>query len=100
MAGYSFASDPVLVADFKTLSIPERLRIREEARAVVAGASTSISSLGLSESVDIDHARTVLASIMQAEAELAAVADGGTADAVGGPLGHAVNFSGQYIYGR
>lgn len=99
MGDISFAADPVLVADFKTLAIPERLTIRAEARAVVAGASTTMSSLGLSDTVDLDHARTVLASVMQAEAELATEADGGLAEHAQRPLAHGFSFYGTTIQG-
>jgi len=100
MGDISFAADPVLVEDFKTLSIPERKTIRAEARAVVSGASTSMSSLGLSDTVDLEHARVVLASVMQAEAELAVVADGGLAEQAQRPLAHGFSFYGTTIQGR
>ncbi len=99
MGAVTFAADPVLVADFKTLSTQERLTIRSEARAVVSGASTSMTSLGLSDTVDLDHARTVLASIIQAEAELATEADGGLAEQAQRPLAHGFSFYGTTIQG-
>jgi hypothetical protein len=100
MAAFSFVADPVLVSVYKRLSIPERKQRLEEAEITYSGGVASTSTLGLSETVTPEQLRVIIASLLQADLELDAVADGGTADAAQGPLGHAMSFAGQYILGR